>query len=341
LAGGGRYAELSAAVRSFKAELTQPAQMERFVESGSLSEIVGILTHGQVTLTEGVDPNIVEGFLTQRMIALTNRLASYAPQDSRSLIRLFAAGHELECVKAIIRSIVDRTEPEDALKSMVRTGKFTVERTKELIEARNLSRVVDLIHDDALREFVGPKLASEKSVISVLSAIDQFHYLRLWNASNLPDPLDAQSARGLIGEFIDDLNILLCLRARLLGLEARSASDMTIPVNYALGHSLTELAESTTVQNLLRVIEKTPYGKALEGRGLSDGSPAFVERALYRRHAVSCLNAFAGSPFNIGLALAFLFLKNYELHDLFSIINGKASKASAEKMLESLILRGL
>jgi hypothetical protein len=38
--------------------------------------------------------------------------------------------------------------------------------------------------------------------------------------------------------------------------------------------------------------------------------------------------------------LALLFLKNYELHDLFSIINGKANNAVMEKVLNSLILRG-
>jgi vacuolar-type H+-ATPase subunit C/Vma6 len=51
------------------------------------------------------------------------------------------------------------------------------------------------------------------------------------------------------------------------------------------------------------------------------------------------LNAFAGSPFNVGLALAFLFLKNYELRDLFSLINAKANSVPAERVLDSLILR--
>jgi len=341
MAGAGKYAELAAAVRSFKAELIQPNQIERFVESGSLAEVVGVLTHGQVSFTESSDPNSVEEFLICRVIDLTQRLAAYSPHDSRSLIKLFSTRYELECVKEVIRSIADQIEPESALKHIVPAGKFTHERCKELIEARNPNRVVELIGDDALKSFLAPKLTSERSGIAAVSAIDQYYYKRLWTASNLPDPLDAQSARGLIGELIDNLNILLSFRARLIGLDARSTSDLLIPVNYALGHSLTELSESANVQDLMRVVEKTPYAKAFQSPGLSDGSPPAVERALNRNHANACLNAFAGSPFNIGLALAFLFLKNYELHDLFSIINGKANNVPAEHVLNSLILRGL
>jgi vacuolar-type H+-ATPase subunit C/Vma6 len=86
------------------------------------------------------------------------------------------------------------------------------------------------------------------------------------------------------------------------------------------------------------VLEKTPYAKAVQVPGLVDENVASIELALNRSHAVTCLNAFAGPPFNVGLALALLFLKNYELHDLFSIINGKANNTPAERVLNSLIL---
>jgi vacuolar-type H+-ATPase subunit C/Vma6 len=247
----------------------------------------------------------------------------------------------LTCLKDILRSIADQINPDEALVHVVPAGKFTRERCKELIEARNLNRVVDMIDDEGLKRALAPKLSADRSAISLVSAIDQYHYARLWNAANIPDPLDSQSAKRLIGEFIDHLNILLAFRARLIGLDARSALELTIPINYALGNTLNELAESANVQNLMRVLEKTPYARAFERVGAMEGSSVGVERVLQRSHAASCFNAFAGSPFNVGLAVAFLFLKSYELYDLFAIINGKASDAPKERVLDQLILRGL
>jgi vacuolar-type H+-ATPase subunit C/Vma6 len=341
MSGPERYAELSAAVRALKGGLIQASQVERLVEAGSLSETVSIVTSGQITSVDSSNLAVAESELIHRAAELTKRLASYALYDSRALIRLFSSAYELACVKEILRSILDQEDPEDAVAHIVPSGKYTLERCKELIEAHNLTRVVDTLEDDALKRFIAPMLVGEKTAMAVVAAIDQYYYSRLWSASNLPDLLDARSARGLIGELIDRLNILLAFRARLIGLDARSTADLFIPVNYALGHSLTELAESTNISNLLRAVEKTRYAHDFDGYTGLEASVSKVERALNRSHARSCINTFAGSPFKVGLALAFLFLKNYELHDLFAIFNGKANNVAPDHILESLILRGI
>ena len=336
MTGAGKYAELAAAVRSFKAELIQPSQIERLVEAGSLSETVSMLTEGHVTTASATDLIPVESFLIQRIIELAQRLTSYTPYDSRALVKLFAAAHEYACIKEILKAINDQVPPEEALAHIVPAGKFAPERCKELLESRNPSRVIEAFGDEAFKRFMTPKLAIEKGGMIAVASVDQYYYQKLWQASNLPDPLDAQSARGLVGQMIDRLNMLLCFRGRLMGLDARATSDMMIPVNYGLGHAFNEMSEATSTQNLLRVLDKTPYSHVLQGQAVTDGRA--VERMLNRSHAESCLNAFAGSPFNVGLALAFLFLKNYELRDLFSLINGKANNVPADQIVESLIL---
>jgi vacuolar-type H+-ATPase subunit C/Vma6 len=134
------------------------------------------------------------------------------------------------------------------------------------------------------------------------------------------------------------MNILLALRARLVGLDTRSTSDLLIPVDYTLGIPLNDLAEASNFANIMRVVDKTPYASAFQGRTIAEGDVSAVERVLSRDHARRCLNAFAGSPFKVGLALALLFLKNYELHDLFSVINGKANNLPSDRITECLIL---
>ena len=333
----GRYAELAAAVRSFKANLIHPTQLERYLETGSLSETVSMVTGGRITSVEESDLNPVEAYLIGEVAELAERLSSYAPYDSKQLLSLFSSGFEYACVKEILRAIAEQVEPDEALRHIVPAGKFTADRCKDLIETHNPNRVVEMIDDEGLRRFVAPKLTGEKGGLEAASAIDQYYFTKLWTASNLPDPLDAQSARGLIGQFLDHANILIALRARLISLDARTASDLMIPINYALGHAFDELPEATNVQNLARILEKTPYASSFEVAATPDGKT--LEHALQRSHAYACLNAFAGSPFNVGVALAFLFLKQYELRDLFSLINGKANNVPAERVLDSLILR--
>lgn len=84
MTGAGRYAELAAAVRSFKAELIRPAQIDRLMETGSLSETVNMLTHGNVTSADSSDLTSIESYLIQNIIETTHRLTAYAPYDSRA-----------------------------------------------------------------------------------------------------------------------------------------------------------------------------------------------------------------------------------------------------------------
>jgi vacuolar-type H+-ATPase subunit C/Vma6 len=339
MTGAGQYAELAAAVHCFKADLIRATEIERAMEAGSLSETASMLTEGKVTTVSRTDVTSVESYLIQAFSELSGRLVSYAPQNSRALIRLFSRSFELSCLKEILRSIIDQVAPEEAMQHIVPVGKFTVERCEELIEGHNPNRVVEILDDEGLKRHLTPSLTGEKGGLGVVSAIDQYYYSKLWSASNLPDLFDAQSARVLIGELIDHLNILFAFRARLVGLDARATSGIMIRVNYALGHALTELAEATNIQDLMRVLDKTRYARALQGAATSEANVAGVERSLNRSHATSCFNTFAGSPFKVGLAVAFLFLKNYELHDLFTIINAKANGAPMERVVDSLILR--
>jgi vacuolar-type H+-ATPase subunit C/Vma6 len=310
--------------------------MERLLDTGSLAETVGALTGGHITSVVESDPSPIEAFLTNNVIELAERLSSYAPHDSRPLIRLFARYFEFECVKAILNASSARMSAEETLRTIVPAGKFTPDRCKDLIEAHNPARVVESIDDESFRQFLLPKLTGEAAGIQTISAIDQYYFAKLWTASNLPDPLDAQSAKGLVGEAIDHINILVAFRARLVGLDARIASTMMVPINYGLGQSFDELPDASNVQNVVRILEKTRYAHILETAAALDS--AAVEAALNRNHARTCVNSFAGSPFNVGLALAFLFLKTYELRDLFALVNAKMNNISTERVLQSLIL---
>ena len=336
MTAAGRYAELAAAVRSFKAELVQRTQLERLLETGSLAETVSAITGGRITSTERADLTPVETYLTQRTFELATRLASYAPQDSRALISLFAKSFEFACVKAILSASAAREIADEAMRHIVPIGKFTSDRCKDLIEAHNLARVIEAIDDEGFRRFLAPKLTGEATGMQTISAIDQYFFMRLWAASNLPDPLDAQAARSLIGEAIDHMNILIAFRAKLMGLDARTSAGMMIQVNYGLAQAFNELPEANSPQSVARILEKTRYANLFDSSGTLDA--ARMEYILNRSHAKTCENAFAGSPFNVGLALAFLFLKNYELRDLFGVINAKANNIPTEKVLESLVL---
>ena len=340
MTAAGRYAELSSAVRCFKGELLQRHQIERLVEAGSLSETIGLLTGGHTTSVGRSDLASAEAHLTNKIFQLVKRLISYAPPDSRPLLRIFSTKFEFECAKEILKAVYYEVASGEALRHIIPAGRFTAERCSELIEARDPSGAIDALEDEALKHFISPRLMGERDGLTVVSALDQYYYSRLWAACSLRDLVDAQVARSLVGESIDHMNILLALRSQLMGLDARSISELLVPVNHHLGTAFNELADAGSLPNMIRVLDRTPYADVLKMMkvGSDDGSLEKIELALNRAHLATCLSTFAGSPFHIGLALAFLMIKNYELHDLLAILNAKANNVPSERTIKSLIL---
>ena len=337
----GRYAELSSAVRCFKSALLDRQRIERLAEAGTLSETVSLLNGGHASSADTSKLASLEAHLIGRVYPLTKRLFSYAPIDARPLLRLLFAKYEFECAKEVLKSIVYQVDPQDAMKRIIPVGRFSAERCKELIEARDANRVVDTLQDGSLKRFISPYLTSEKDGLVVVSALDQYYYSRLWTtASSLHDFIDVRIARSLIGPLIDYLNILVALRSQMIGLDARSVSEMLVPVNYRLGTAFKELAETGSLANIVRVLEGTPYAEALKAINLGTDyeNLAEVELALKRNHLAICQNVFAGYPFHVGLALAFLMIKDYELHDLFTILNAKADNVPSDRIRGFLIM---
>jgi vacuolar-type H+-ATPase subunit C/Vma6 len=66
-----------------------------------------------------------------------------------------------------------------------------------------------------------------------------------------------------------------------------------------------------------------------------------LEILLKRRIMEECQAAFVGSPFHIGLPLAFLVLHDYEVQDLIVLIEAKASGIPEEKYRPFLLKANL
>jgi vacuolar-type H+-ATPase subunit C/Vma6 len=66
-----------------------------------------------------------------------------------------------------------------------------------------------------------------------------------------------------------------------------------------------------------------------------------LEILLKRRILEECQAAFVGSPFHIGLPLAFLILHDYEVQDLIVLIEAKASEMPEEEYRPFLLKANL
>jgi vacuolar-type H+-ATPase subunit C/Vma6 len=274
------------------------------------------------------------------MISVVHKLVNLSPDDCARLLTAFEGQYRLEHLKAGLRLIAAKESKE--LQSDAFSTEYIDDSVRSAAETRNVERLVQAAGVPSLHGEISTALAEKRPPALVEAIVDRYAFLRTWASSDMPEWMDKESVRGLVGEQIDITNMLLVARSKVLGGADEELQRVLVPVDYHLGGTLSEAASAGSVTNALRAFAKTAYGSSIErflDTNKEGDSLHPLEVSLRRRHANRCLAVFGGFPFHAGLPLAFAYLTGYELSDVSSIVSAKRDGVPMERIQQFLILQ--
>jgi len=341
-----RYAEVSASIRAMKSEMLGPDGYDRLLASSSSSECASTLREqgyfGSVSPAgEGFgQPSSWQALLDARVAATIKKMVRLSPPDCGHLLEAFEGQYRLELLKSGLRMIA--TQEQEKSEAYVSEAAFSNDMFRSIVESRNVELLVQYAKAQGLHADLVAALAENKPSPLLEAMVDRYALTQMWKAADMPDSVDRQSARALVGEQIDLLNLLLVLRSKSLQIADEEIQHVLISVNYRLGETLSEATGAGSVIGALRVLAKTPYAAQVnafldsykEGDALHS-----LDVSLHRRHAAACRSGFSGFPFSAGLPLAFAYLMAYEVSDVRSILGGKHDGISRDRIEELLVLQ--
>lgn len=145
-------------------------------------------------------------------------------------------------------------------------------------------------------------------------------YDRLWDAVLVLPPADRRAAVRVLGTRLDVVQLVRAARLRVH--QGRSAEEILVYAlrgGRALGSAERAVLAHEPPERWAAALSRTPYFRALEDAP----SPARLERALAPLVAREARAALRGSPFHIGVPLAYLVLVEAESADLRALCAGK------------------
>jgi vacuolar-type H+-ATPase subunit C/Vma6 len=318
---------------------------DRLLRCSTSTECLSILQEndyfqGAATAAEMVDPTSWQKLSDGKMIAVVHKLANLSPNDCARLLTAFEGQRRLEHLKAGLRLMAARESKE--LQSDAFPGEYVDDSLRSAAETRNVERLVQAVGAPSLHGEISSALAEKRPLALVEAIVDRYAFLRTWATADMPEWMDKESVRGLVGEQIDMTNMLLVARSKLLGVSGEELQPVLVPVDYHLGGTLPDATSAGSVTNALRAFTKTAYGSSI-GRFLDtfkeSNSLHPLEMSLRRRHVNSCLAVFGGFPFHAGFPLAFAYLTAYELSDVSSILSAKRDGLPIERIQQFLVLQ--
>jgi V/A-type H+-transporting ATPase subunit C len=359
MAGGvADYAAISSRVRAMYADLLTPQDMVRLSEAPDFISLFNLLKNTAYgPYLEGlkdkdINPRRVILQIKRKLADAFNSVIQMSPVQTRPLIKQLFRYYEIGNLKAILRSLVTVStwNTEASLWDRVRDvlfplGSTSVLPSQAMVESGSVQSAVDLLRGTPYEEvlsFAMKRYSSEQNLFPIEIAMDLSYWRRLWSEAQRLTGQDRQHSIRIIGSLLDMNNLMWAIRYRVYHkLSEEEIINYTLPFGYRVHDSdIRAIAAGVDVTSIInRIFPGIPDLNALL-ENPQTGLPK-LEVLLKRRVMEQCLAAFVGSPFHIGIPLAFLILHDFEVQDLIVLIEAKSSGLPEEEYRPFLLKSNL
>ncbi len=352
------YAAISSRVRAMYSELLSPQDIDRLSDSSDFSSL---FTSLKSTSYGPYLDNLKDKDINPRraIIQVKSRLANayysviqMTPVETRPLVKQLYRNFEIGNLKAVLRSLVavSTSTSESSLWDRVRDvlfplGSISAIPAQAMVESGSITSAVDLLngspYEDAL-SFAMKRYSSEQNLFPIEVALDLAYWRRLWAETKKLTGADREHGVKIIGSLLDMNNLMWAVRYRVYHkLSEEEVINYTLPFGYRVQDTdIRAIAAGADIAaTISRLYPSLPDLNPL----LEDpktGLPK-LEVLLKRQLLKQCLTAFVGSPFHIGIPLAFLVMSDIETQDLIVLIEAKSSNLKEEEFRPFLLKTSL
>lgn len=358
--GGGvaGYAAISARVRAMYADLLTPQDMDRLSDAPDFLTLFNSLkSTAYGPYLEGlkdkdINPRRVITEIKRKLAASYYSVIQMAPVETRPLVKQLYRYFEIGNLKAVLRGLVtvsswnNDTPLWDRVRDVLfPLGPASVLPAQAMVESGSVATAVDLLQGTPYEEalsFAMKRYSAEQNLFPLEVALDLSYWRRLWAEAKKLTGQDREHGVKIIGSLLDMNNLMWAIRYRVYHkLSEEEIINYTLPFGYRVQDSdIRAIAAGADIASVItRIYPGIPDVSALL-ENPQTGLPK-LEVLLKRQIMKQCLAAFVGSPFHIGIPLAFLVMSDLEVQDLIVLIEAKSSNFPDEEYRPFLLKASL
>ena len=340
-----KYGALSGKTRAMYGKLLKNEDYTSLMQKKSVGEVVSYLkdnTHYRSVLSEAGEESVhrgrLENLLKHDLINDYSKLLKFANGHTKEFINLLYMKIEIENLKLLFRLFeaghTDRIDGEDLRFFLSGRNRGNIQKLA-LSRSFNefLSGLEGSVYYDVLKPFAQDSNA--KRLFDIEMALDQL-YLR--NVQNKYKKLLKGPNLAIMGEFAglesDMFNIFWIYRSKAFyRIDHEVIGSYILPPIYRLNKKTIEgLIKANSVEEYIRIMKGTFYGFLFEGRHELLFEHNYSE-FMYRVHKMR----FRRHPFSISCVTSYLRMKEFELSNIITIIEGIRYGLSEENIRKYLV----
>ena len=329
--GISRYIFANVRIRAMLGRLLSDETWRELDQAADLMSMIQMLADTAYVLHvvgfEQVCPpcELLEARLNANLALGFARVIDLTPKPDRELVILLKQFYEVDNLKTLMRGIEIGEDPEKIKSFLFPLGRAASLDFQALAGMTSVTDLVEAVQHTPYGVTLAHALEryeAEQRLFPLEVALDLDYYRRLWQAvEDLPRD-SIRWARLLIGTWYDITNILWALRYRHYHrLTMAEIINYTLPFGYRSNDALIRAIAGGA--DISSVLERAWGTSAPQVDTRADAWLPKLEIDLHRYHAGLARSALVGNPFQLGVILAYVILKRYEVQDLMVMAEAK------------------
>lgn len=340
-----KYGALSGKTRAMFGRLLHNEDYIALMQKKNVSEVVSYLknnTHYQSILSNIEETEIhrarFENLLKKDLVNDYGKLLKFTNGNLKEFLKLLYFKIEIESFKLIFRAFetghVNQSVLENSLLFFADYDKLDIPK---LALSKNtdefLSRLRGTVYYVILRPFASEN--NETRLFSMEMALDQFYLRCIQNDyKKLLNVQDRAIMKELAGVESDVFNIFWIYRSKTFyKIDEEVIKSYTLPLIHKLNkNTMDALIKSKDFEEYISILKETPYSFLFEGNHellFEHNYSEFMYR-LYRTR-------FRSQPFTIACIVSYMRMKEVELSNIISIVEGIRYKLSEENIRKYVV----
>lgn len=325
----GDYNALMAKTRAMYGKLLKKEDYDELLRQKNLSGVVYYLKHNTYYSNiladvneEEVHRGQFEKILRKSLMNDYRKLFCFTHGNIRDFLKVIYLKYEIDSLKRLLRVMETKGSPAVAEESLYFLRSYDPLHIAKLATAKNIRELINELkgtpYYDVLRPFLNERDGDNLFMIEM--SLDLYYINLVFSKKKkLLSGLDAEAVNLSLGREIDILNLLWIYRGRIIyNIDRSIILGYLIPHRYKLPMELIyELADAKDKETFLEIAGRSGYSDLF----LSDDSRFYdlkFAEYMYRLHR-RMLRKYG---FSISSAISYLYLKEYEISNIVSIIEG-------------------
>lgn len=325
----GEYNALAAKARAMYGKLLKKEDYNELMRQKSVGDVVSYLknnTYYHELLSDVNESDVhraqLERILKRSLMNDYRKLFCFTNGNVKDFLKVIYLKHETESLKRLLRALETKgttTVAEDSLCFLKNYDPLNIAR---LSTAQNIKELISELNGtayyDVLRPFLNEK--DGHNLFRIEMSLDMYYINMVFSKKKkLLSGLDAEVVARSFGSEIDAINLLWIYRGKLIyDIDRNIILSYLIPHRYKISKDLIyELVDVKDKNEFLQIVTQTKYS----GLFMSDDSRFYdlkFSEYMYKLH----LRMLRKYGFSISSAISYLYLKEIEISNIVSIIEG-------------------